>query len=203
MRRNVWMLSWSLLENMGFDARGSCGEFSMLWAASVMLLGSFLLWMRKIPAVSLRVRLFFAGWTDLGFWKRARTSLIMSLHWLWRTSLRGVFKPKCSKLVWPSPSTTPGFLSGKGTSGIYLLLMSTKCALVFVLMDNQGVLSCYWLCFILFMSSREVVVVLLLTIYTTNITWLLTAPKFSLSQIVLNVYELKHVLWPNTFGAMS
>lgn len=48
-----------------------------------------------------------------------------------------------------------------------LLLVSAKCALVFVLMDNQGVLSCYWICFNLFMSLKEVVVVLLLTICTT------------------------------------
>ena len=118
MRRSDWTTSWGLWENMGSDVRGSCGGFNMLWAASAMLPGSFLLLMKRILVGSLRVMPFCVGWTGMDFWMRARTSLIMSLLWLWRTSLSAVSKPLCSSRVWPSQFTMLACLLGRGISGI-------------------------------------------------------------------------------------
>lgn len=126
MRRSDWTTSWGLWENMGSDVRGSCGGFNMLWAASAMLPGSFLLLMKRILVGSLRVMPFCVGWTGMDFWMRARTSLIMSWPWPWRTFLSAGFKPLCSSRVWPSLFTMLVCLLGRGISGINSVLFPQK-----------------------------------------------------------------------------
>lgn len=126
MRRSDWMQSWSWWVSMVCDARESCGGSNMPWAAFVMLLECFWLLMRRTHAGSLKVRLFFAGWTAMVYWMRVRTSLIMYWPWLWRTSLSAVCKHLSSSLVWQSPSTMPVCLSGRGISGVLIMQVGSR-----------------------------------------------------------------------------
>ena len=148
MRRSGWMLSWSSWESMGYDARESCGGFSMLWVVFVTTQGCFWPLMRRTHVESLRVRLFLEGWTGMGFWMRVRTSLIMSWPSLWRTSLSAVFRHLSSSREWPSPSTMLECLLGRGISGKiifwygkYRMTALLLCCLILILVQMISLVS--------------------------------------------------------------
>jgi len=117
MRRNGWTQSWNLLESMGSVLRGSYGGFNMPWAAFVMLQECFSPWTRRTHAEFLKVKPFSAGWTGMVFWRRTRTSLIMSWPSLLRTSLSVGSRPSCSRLAWQSLFTMLVCSSSRGTLG--------------------------------------------------------------------------------------